>query len=408
MDAKIYPSALKGTINIPSSKSFSHRALIAASLAKGSSVIKNVSASKDISATISAMTALGAKINVNGSEIAVNGIKNIPDKAFIDCQESGSTLRFVIPIAAALGVSTEFMGRGKLPQRPITPFIREFKTKGIEFDYNNTMPFSIKGKLQSGEFKIEGDISSQFISGLMFALPLCDDKSVISLTSPLQSKPYADMTVHTLKNFGVNISEKSNNGLIQYIVKKENYIPKNVSVEGDYSQAAFFYVANAISANSDIVLNNLNETDSVQGDKIIVDIAKENKPFSIDAGNYPDLVPILAVLGSFMGDVCQINNAARLRIKESDRLTAVTNAINGIGGKVVEGKDSLTIYPVDKFKGGIVDACNDHRIVMSAAIAATRSDEPIIIKGCEAVEKSYPGFFDDYKSLGGKVNFISE
>lgn len=410
MNAKIIPSRLQGIVNAPSSKSLSHRFVIAAALSDGVSVIKNVTDSKDISATIDAMTALGANISRNGSEITVKGIfagKTRPASADIDCIESGSTLRFIIPIAAALGTASVFRGRGKLPERPITPYVREFEGKNVSFDYNGTMPFSISGRLSGGEYKLEGDISSQFITGLLFALPLCEEDSIIRLTSTLQSAPYVNMTIDVLQHFGIEISELSLGDYPAFLIKgNQKYIAANAVVEGDYSQAAFFYTANAIG--SVITVNNLNE-DSIQGDKEIMNIIRNcglaMNPFTVDVGDIPDLVPILTVLGSFTNGVSRIVNAARLRIKESDRLTAIADALNNIGGQVEAGEDSLTIYPIKHFTGGTVDACNDHRIVMAAAIAATRSMNPVTIIGCEAVNKSYPSFFDDFRSLGGEVIF---
>lgn len=410
MNAKIIPTRLQGIVNAPSSKSLSHRYVIAAALSDGVSVIRNVTDSKDISATVDAMTALGAEISKNGSELTVKGIfsgKSRPDSADIDCCESGSTLRFIIPIAAALGTASVFRGRGKLPERPITPYVREFVGKDVTFDYNNTMPFSISGRLSGGEYNLEGDISSQFITGLLFALPLCAEDSIIRLTSPLQSAPYVNMTIDVLQHFGIEVSELSLGDYPAFLIKgNQKYIASDAVVEGDYSQAAFFYAANAMG--SVITVNNLNE-DSIQGDKEIMNIIRScgmaMNPFTVDAGDIPDLVPILTVLGSFTNGVSRIVNAARLRIKESDRLTAIADALNSIGGQVEAGEDSLTIYPIKHFTGGMVDACNDHRIVMSAAIAATRSLNPVTIIGCEAVNKSYPSFFDDFISLGGEVIF---
>lgn len=410
MNAKIIPSPLRGIVNAPSSKSLSHRNVIAAALSEGVSAIRNVTDSVDISATVGAMTALGARIVKSGSVLTVNGISDpekIPAKADIDCCESGSTLRFIIPIAAALGVESVFRGRGKLPERPITPYIREFNGKGAEFDYSGTMPFSLKGRLCGGEFDIEGDISSQFITGLLFALPLCSEDSVIRITTPLQSKPYVDITVDVLKRFGIEVNIMHIGEYPAYLIRGgQRYKPADVTVEGDYSQAAFFLAANALG--SVITVNNLNSS-SNQGDReierIISRCGPSMKAFNADVGNIPDLVPILAVLGCFTDGVSKITNAARLRIKECDRLDAVCNALNAIGGVVEQGEDSLTIYPIKHFSGGIVDACNDHRIVMAAAIAATRSVSPVTIMGCEAVNKSYPSFFEDYKKLGGEVIF---
>lgn len=415
MEVKITPSKLNGRISAPSSKSFSHRIIIAASLADGISTITNVTSSVDIEATVTAMSHLGAKIIIDGSTYIVKGIGNKAcQNAVIDCYESGSTLRFVIPVAAALGCNTEFDGHGKLPTRPITPYIREMTNKGIEFNYNNNMPFTITGKLIGGEYTLEGNISSQFITGLLFALPLCEENSIIKLSSPLESKPYVDITVSVLESFGIKITESVNNDLTAYVINgKQNYISSDQTVEGDYSQAAFFFVANALG--SEINIQNLN-TETTQGDKKILDILHEigyndmtkpfMKPFTVDASNIPDLVPILAVLGCFTSGTCRIVNAKRLKIKESDRLTAVANALSNIGGKVKAFDDSLEIEPIQQFTGGTVDSCNDHRIVMAAAIASTKSSGNVIIKGAEAVSKSYPAFFEDFNRIGGRIEFI--
>lgn len=408
MNIKIYPSKLIGTLNAPSSKAYSQRMIIAAALAGGVSEISNLTVSKDISVSAAAMEALGATVHADEDTFTISGIKNPPAKADIDCCESGATLRFVIPIAAALGTESMFKGQGKLPQRPITPYIRELSAKGITFEPQGGLPLHMSGKLLPGEYKMEGDISSQFITGLLYALPLCQEDSSVKLTSVLQSKPYVDMTITALKKFGVEIEETEENGLLVYNVKGgQKYTHCNISVEGDYSQAAFFYVANALG--SEIEIKNL-DPDTAQGDKAIVDIingcGKELKPFTADVGDIPDLVPILTVLGCLTKGTSRIINAARLKIKESDRLVDVARALNGIGGKVTAGDDFLEIQPVEKFTGGEVDACNDHRIVMSAAIAALSSDSPVIIKGAEAVNKSYPRFFEDYKALGGKFEVL--
>lgn len=408
MDIKIYPSKLIGTVNAPSSKSYSHRMIIAAALADGISEISNVTPSNDISVTAEAMNALGANVLADGSVFTVRGIKAPSDKAYIDCGESGSTLRFIIPVAAALGTNATFMGHAKLPQRPITPYTREFPKKGVSFEPQSGLPITITGKLQAGEYCLEGDVSSQFITGLMLALPLCAEDSVIKLTSPLQSKPYADMTAAALKSFGVNIFETKMNDLPVYLIKgNQKYKPCRTAVEGDYSQAAFFFTANALG--SEIKVNNLNP-DSVQGDKAILDIiascGEEMKPFTADAANIPDLVPILAVLGSFTKGPSKIVNAARLRLKECDRLDCVAQMLNSIGGNIEAGSDTLTMNPIEKFRGGEVDSFKDHRIVMSAAIAATVSEAPVIIHGAEDVNKSYPRFFDDFKSLGGQFEIL--
>lgn len=407
MDIKITPSKLKGTVSIPSSKSMTHRILICASLAKGKSVISNISFSKDIYATIDAMKALGADISINGNTVIVNGISNKALNADIDCCESGSTLRFLIPISCALGTKATYYGKGRLPERPITPYIRELSKKGIEFQYKNTMPFITKGQLKSGKFELEGDISSQFITGLLFALPLLDGDSEIIMLSPLESKPYADMTIKCLENFGIYVTETEKG----YFIKgNQSYKPQNMPVEGDYSQAAFFFVANMLG--NDVEILNL-DSNSYQGDKKIVEIIEnlcynDKYPigFNINAMDIPDLVPILAVLGTFCKGTSVISGAKRLKIKESDRLQTTSDAINNLGGNVKVTDDGLNIHHA-ALTGGIVDSCGDHRIAMSAAIAATICNQPVIIKNADSIEKSYPDFFKDYINLGGKTDVIT-
>lgn len=413
MNRTIKPSKLIGRVKTPSSKSLSHRMIIAAALADGVSEINAVNHSEDIDATVDAMTALGAKIVSDGDVYTIKGIGNAIKETKINCRESGSTLRFLIPVAAVLGCKTEFNGGGKLPTRPITPYKRELSEKGVTFHHTDgVMPFSIEGKLCGGDFFIEGDISSQFITGLLFALPLCCEDSRIILTSPLESKPYADMTVSALNAFGIKINEGlSENGFPVYnITGNQRYTSADCTVEGDYSQAAFFYTANAIG--SEIEIDNLN-SDSVQGDKEICSILKkigfgkvscgEYEPFTADASDIPDLVPILTVLGSFTKGVSRIINAKRLKIKESDRLKAIADAINAIGGNVICGEDFLEIHPVRSFKGGKIEGCNDHRIVMASAIASTMSEGEITITDSEAVAKSYPNFWQDFEKLGGNI-----
>ncbi|MBQ2265067.1 MAG: 3-phosphoshikimate 1-carboxyvinyltransferase [Oscillospiraceae bacterium] len=410
MNLQITPHKLEGSVSIPSSKSMTHRAIICAALAGGTSLLTGIDYSKDIDATLGIMAAFGADFRKDGSSVTMQGIHQPAETAVADCCESGSTLRFLIPVAAALGIRTEFHGQGRLPQRPITPYIRELSQKGITFHYDNTMPFVMEGKLQSGVFHLEGDISSQFITGLLFALPLLDGDSEIVMTSPLQSKPYADMTIDCMRKFGVEVEETPEGN---YRVRgNQVYRAADVHMEGDFSQAAFFYVANAIG--NEVVLENIPEK-SVQGDRKIVEIIGEmcynrnngkNAAFHVDASDIPDLVPILAVLGTFGDEVSVITGAERLRIKESDRLTAVSELLNRLGGKVIVHEDGLEIHPVPQLHGGTVDSFGDHRIAMCAAIAATRCTAPVTILGAECVEKSYPAFFEDYQHLGGIANGI--
>lgn len=406
MNIRIQPSVLEGTLSVPSSKSCSHRALICAALADGESVIKGISSSKDIEATISAMTAAGAEFVTDGDTVRVRGIGNSPKTSgIIDCCESGSTLRFIIPVAAALGMEAQFTGQGRLPERPLDIFTRELSAKGISFTNGGKLPFTLSGKLQSGIYTVEGNVSSQFVTGLLFALPLLNGDSEIHLTSHLESKPYIDITASYLRCFGIEITETENG---YHVRGGQHYTAADCTIEGDYSQAAFFYTANALGSR--VTLENLDEK-SVQGDKKILEIIREmcynNKhAFNADCSDIPDLVPILAVLGCFGDEPSVIYNAERLRIKESDRLAAISDTLNRIGGDVRVTDGGLVINPIKSFTGGEVSSHGDHRIVMAAAIAALRAENDVIIRGAEAVEKSYPAFFADYNKLGGKANVI--
>ncbi len=406
MDIKISPSVLRGNLSIPASKSCAHRAVICAALADGVSTLSGITMSKDIEATISSMTALGASFEINGDIVTVKGISgSIDGTAEIDCNESGSTLRFIMPVAAALGVKSVFIGKGRLPRRPIDIYKRELKNHGITF-HTEEMPYEISGILTGGKYEIEGNVSSQFITGLLFALPLAKEDSEIIMTSHLESRPYVDITIDILRRYGIEISETENSFLIK---GNQKYTPYDEHIEGDYSQAAFFFVANALG--SDVNILNLKE-DSVQGDKAITDIIADTLKngsvtgYKSDCSDIPDLVPILSVLGAYGNMPSTIYNAKRLRIKESDRLAACADMLNNLGGNVTVTSDGLEILPTNGLNGGTIDSYGDHRIVMAAAIAALNCKGDVIIKGAEAAEKSYPTFFEDYVKLGGKADVI--
>ena len=404
MDLKITPNKLEGEISVPPSKSVAHRMVITASLSKGVSTISNLYPSADILATMNCMRALGAKIDFSQDTAVIEGITDIPNSAVLDCCESGSTLRFLIPVACALGVKTEFIGSGLLPQRPITPLIDELPNHGITFNFSkaegkNTLPCSVLGKLSPGKYSINGSVSSQFITGLLFALPILSGDSEIYLTSHLESRPYVDITIGVLRDFGCEISCTDNGFLVR---GNQTLRPFSGKVEGDYSQSAFFYVANVLGSSLDI--KGLN-TKSLQGDKKIVEICNEamknGKAFSLDCSDIPDLVPVLTVLACFLEGKSEIYNVARLRIKECDRLAAMEDCLNRVGGNVKAYSDRIQIEGVNKLSGGEVQCYNDHRIAMSMAIAATICDNPIILHGAECVRKSFPDYFDVFRHLGG-------
>lgn len=403
MDIKITPSYLKGKILVPPSKSISHRALIAAALADGESRIYNLLDCVDTTATIDALTALGAKIRRDGNCTIVKGISVPSECADINCHESGSTLRFLMPVAAALGCRSSFDGRANLPNRPITPYFDQFEKHGVKF-ITTKMPYITEGKLTGGVYEIAGNISSQFISGFLFGLSLLEEDSVIKITSPLESKPYVDLTTDAMKTFGVEVTEGEN----EYRIKGgQKYRPCDYTIESDMSQAGFFCVAKALGADLEILGLN---PDSLQGDREILRITDEfmktGKAFDVNASQIPDLVPILTVLACFAEGTSYIRGCERLRIKESDRLAVTSGELNKLGAKVrVEG-DVLVIDGVKELNGGECECWTDHRIPMSLSIASQRCKNPVILHGAECVSKSYPDFFEDFRMLGGTADVI--
>ena len=402
---RIKPGKLEGNVKIPPSKSMAHRAVICAALSDGVSKISNVEFSDDIIATVNAMRALGAVINEEGDHLEVKGVnfKNIiPTREFervVDCNESGSTLRFLIPIALVFEGVTRFIGRGNLGKRPLDTYYNIFDQQKIEYQYKEgELDLLISGMLKPGEFKVRGDISSQFITGLLFALPLLDGDSKIVITTEFESKGYIDLTLSAMKDFGIEII---NNDYKEFIIKgNQNYIARDYRVEGDYSQGAFFLVADALK--SDVNILDLKE-DSLQGDREVIDvlermgmrIERDNNSISgkiegqlkstvIDGSQCPDIIPILALAASLSDGKTEIINAERLRIKECDRLSAVTSELNKLGAKIEEKQDGLVIEGVKSFKGNVeVWSHKDHRIAMTLAIASTMCDEEIILKDYE-------------------------
>jgi 3-phosphoshikimate 1-carboxyvinyltransferase len=410
MKVKINPKKLTGSVFAPPSKSYAHRALIAAALCFFETIrINNVALSADIEATMNCLRAMGASFTLKKTAggrygIAVHGIERIPEEIEIDCYESGSTLRFILPICAALGIKTVFRGRGKLPSRPIDTYLRELGRNGITFvkPDEGFLPLKMSGRLHGGSYEIEGNISSQFASGLMFALPLCSDDSHIQISGVFQSEGYAEMTAGTLRKFGITTIRDKNNGIT--IRGGQHYfnIKKSCMVENDWSQAAFFYTANYLGSDLQIKV----AKKSVQPDAVIVDILRdfaEGDKRDYSMAQCPDILPILAVAASFSGRQIHFTDAERLVIKESNRLKTTADMINALGGHAEYNSNMLAVYPVSEFRGATVDGANDHRIVMSAAIAAIKSNAPVTILGAEAVTKSYPDFFGVYSELGGEI-----
>lgn len=403
MNVTLKPSKLSGSVSAIGSKSDIHRILICAALSDSDTdIILNGSMtterlSEDIKATISCLLALGAKITTDGS-IHVSPIKATPS-ASLDCRESGSTLRFMLPVAAAICASASFTGSGRLPSRPISDLLEAMKSGGVSFSAP-ALPFETSGKLCPGKYSLPGNVSSQYITGLLLALAALDGESEIILTSTLQSAAYIDITISSMKKFGVEVIKTSTGYKIPANSKYKS--PGTVVADGDWSNAAFFLALENLG-HSVLVKNLTNE--SPQGDKAICEELKaiKNGNAVISLKEIPDLLPIMAVAASFGPTVTEFVDGARLRIKESDRLTSVCNMINDLGGKAEEKDEGLLVYPVP-LVGGQVDSVNDHRIVMAASIAASSCKNEVTILGAEAVNKSYPTFFDDYKMLGGVVN----
>ena len=427
-DLKLVPSKLKGEVKIPPSKSMAHRAIICAALSDGFCKIENIDYSDDIIATIDAMNSLGAKIVKYKDYIEVTGAygnsADIEDIRVIDCNESGSTLRFLVPISLLFKGKNKFIGRGNLGKRPLTTYYNIFEKQDITYSYEEgKLNLIVGGELKPGIFEIEGNVSSQFITGILFTLPLLNDDSKIIITTEMESKGYIDLTLRAMSDFGIEVI---NNDYKEFIIKgNQRYKARNYRVEGDYSQAAFFLCADSLGNNvlcKDLDLN------SLQGDKEVIDILERmNVIFNasaigvkgttsgqlvstiIDGSQCPDIIPVLTAVAALTKGKTEIINAGRLRIKECDRLAAVTSELNKLGAKIVEQEDGLIVTGVEILKGNVeVWSHKDHRIAMTLAIASTKCEEPIVIKDYECIAKSYPNFFDDFVSLGGKIERLEE
>ena len=407
MDLTIFPTQLRGTITPPPSKSQAHRLIILAALANGESTIENFVPSEDLLATINAVRALGATVEIDGSTLRIRGISphrpqsECPPQ--IDCGESGSTLRFLIPIVLAVAGGGIFTGSERLMQRPLEPYFAIFREQGIHYSLeNNTL--TVQGQLQPGQYHLPGNVSSQFFSGLLLALPLLSQPSVIIPEGPLESSSYIAMTLHALSQFGVYIPATMSIPPQYHIPGGTVYAPQNLFVEADWSQAAFWYAAAGIG--NTVTVTGMNN-DSFQGDRAILDYsAMLNAPgdVTIDISDCPDLAPPLAVWGALREGQLRLTNAARLRLKESDRLSTITQTLTALGADLHEDADSLTIHGKPSLTGGVTVNChNDHRIAMMLAIAATRCQQPITLPGAQCVSKSYPMFWRDYAALGGII-----
>ena len=423
MNRKVYSQGGQGELYIPSSKSDAHRILIAAALAKSSTKVVIRGMSKDISATMNCLRALGSEIEPCGEAVwKVEPIRDSgQDIPKLICGESGSTLRFLLPVAAAVTDQFEMDGEGRLPERPITELSEQMMRQGCIFSAPQ-LPFQVTGKLKGGTYQLPGNISSQYITGLLFALPLLPEDSRIVLSTELESRAYVGMTIATLKRFGIQIETFES----EYrIPGRQKYIsPGTIEAEGDWSNAAFFLALGAVKGP--VTCKGL-RNDSGQADYAILDILRQFgaevsvdeditvsggslKGIEIDAAEFPDLVPVLSVVAAAAGGTTRIFHAERLRIKESDRLAAMCDCLTRAGVQVQEQPDGLIIRGKDPGSGSAstirVSGYNDHRIVMAMAVAAIALNKEIIIEESEAVEKSYPAFFEAWEQTGGKSHVI--
>lgn len=392
MDITIYPQKLHGEIAAIPSKSQAHRLLICAAFSDQPTDLICPATNQDIEATAGCLQALGAKITRTENGYTVIPVSKLPETALLNCGESGSTLRFMLPIAGALGVKTTFLMAGRLPNRPLSPLWEEMERNGCKLSRPTHDTIFLEGKLEAGNYTISGSVSSQYITGLLYAMALLERPCHLEITGKVESKPYIDMTRQALSDFGIKTDGNAVSG------SRPFHSPGRISVEGDWSNGAFFFAAKSLGNTLDI--SGLSNS-SCQGDRACVDILKElkSKNAVIDAADIPDLVPILAVVaGAYHGAV--FKNIARLRLKESDRVATVAAMINALGGSASYDDNTLIIYP-GTYKSCTIDAASDHRIAMSAAIAATVSQGPVTIIGAQCVAKSYPSFWDEYKRLGG-------
>lgn len=396
---EINPAILGGSVTVPPSKSVAHRALICSYLAGGGSV-KPVIDSNDMRATTG----------------IINSLKN--GETVLNSIESGSTLRFMIPVAASLGKNVTFVGEGSLLSRTVGEYSEMLPMHGVNFESNGFLPVKISGKLKNGNYDVNGNVSSQYITGLLMALPNLQGDSAVVLKTPLQSKPYVDMTVKVMADFGVNVFETD----FGYLVKgNQKYKPIDYVVEGDWSQAAFFLCAGAI--NGDITVCGL-DMNSTQGDKAVVDVLKsfganveisgkgvrccssDLKGTTVDATNIPDLVPVIAVTAAFAKGKTVIKGAERLRFKESNRIESVVSNLKLMGADVMETADGMVINGGNELKGAVLKGYNDHRIVMAFSVAGANATGKTVIDDRESINKSYPTFFEDYHKIGGKAECL--
>jgi len=391
MDITIYPKKLSGTLQIIPSKSQAHRLLICAAFSDKPTKLICPATNRDIEATANCLNAIGAQITRTDDGYLVVPVSSVSRQAVLDCGESGSTLRFMLPIAGALGVDATFQMAGRLPERPLSPLWEELQRMGCVLSRPTKSSINCTGKLRAGEYCIDGGVSSQFITGLLFALALLPGESQLQVTGSVESKPYIEMTQKALKLFGIDATS------YRFSVFAPFRSPGTVFVEGDWSNGAFFLGANALGNH--IRLEGL-DPNSAQGDRAaaeLMELLQEN--ITVSGKDIPDLIPILSVVAGHSKGAT-FENIGRLRLKESDRIDSVASMMRALGADVQTGPDWMNVSP-STYQGCVIDAQNDHRIAMSAAIASTVAQGPVTILGAECVNKSYPDFWSVFTKLGG-------
>lgn len=415
MTVTVNTDALSGVIPAIPSKSYAHRMMICAAFSEEPSRIFCTSGSEDILATIRCLNAMGASITYEDGVIEVIPVDRtaLPSSASMDCGESGSTLRFLLPVACALGIDGEFVMHGRLSQRPLSPLYEELIRHGAVLAQQGTQPFLISGRLSDPDFCIAANVSSQFISGLLFALPLMGG-GTIRMTGEIQSGSYLDITVECMRLAGIDVTLQGDT----YHVQGTYRMPAESTVQGDWSNAAFWLCAGAIGPQA-VTVTGLN-LHSAQGDRKILDVLErfgagiqktedsvtvspeKLSGIVLDASDIPDLVPVISAVACQAAGETRIEHAERLRIKESDRIQSVCALLNAFGADYTEKPDGMIIRGGKPLHGATVSSCNDHRIAMTAAVMSLLTDSAITIEQAESVNKSYPSFYQDYRRLGGQ------
>ncbi|MGI5894569.1 MAG: 3-phosphoshikimate 1-carboxyvinyltransferase [Candidatus Merdivicinus sp.] len=400
MNLVITPRKLQGEVRVPASKSMAHRLLLCAAFAGEPSKLTGFCPSADMSATLNGLRALGAEAEISGDTVEIR--PGMPSGGEIDCGESGSTLRFLIPPALArLSGEISFVGHGRLMERPLMPYLKLFAEKGIRSRQEGNR-LIVNGRLSPGKYALSGKISSQFVTGLLFGLALLPEDSEIVITDRLESRAYVDLTLSALQTAGIRVENQAYQRFL--IPGGQKFHPVSGEIEGDWSQAAFFLGANFLGCE----IRPLGlKPDSLQGDRAVSGILaqmKESGCLEVDASEIPDLIPALAAAAAGRkGGSVHFINAGRLRMKESDRIASTANLIRSLGGKAAEGADDLEITGTGTLSGGTVDCANDHRIAMAAAELSGICENPVTLLGAECVRKSYPAFWEDFARLGGKA-----